>query len=203
MKIAMCLLLSLLLTMSCALAEFDNAALERLENMFIYQEPGTFDTVVQPMNQPYMGQLDDGDLDVYIDYIRKPALGMTLLRLYVSVTIYDAFQADQMALTVGGKRYTFDVDSDQSEYDGIYMCDYVVCLTAESLPFLKAVAQQKKDDPIPVEFLYLGDVGMKGDVILPGDDAAMLYDRFIDFGGKNQDLKSLDAEWPCEIVKAE
>ena len=104
-------------------------------------------------------------------------------------------------ITVGGKRYTFTVNYEQSEYDGIYMEDYAVCLTDTSLPLLKVIAQQKTDKPIQVEYLSLGEVVFSAQVIIPGQDAALIYDRFVDYGGKKQDLSWYDAMWPCKVEK--
>lgn len=207
MKKYAALLLGLLLAVTVALAEsaFDTGALQRMENTTTFTHPGTVNTVVRLLNQPYIGQVDevyDGGLLAYVDYITMPDHDATLLRLMVSIEAFDPIAADEMRLTVGGKRYTFTVDYDQSEYDGLYMEDYAVCLTDASLPLLKAAAQQKQDDPIPVEFLSLGEVVFAGEVIIPGDDAATLYDRFIDLGGKQQSLKALDAVWPCKVEKA-
>ncbi len=201
---ALCLCLLLMCCAAQAESAFDTAALQRMENTATFTHPGTVNTVVRLLNQPYIGQAEfpeDGGLIVYVDYITMPDYDATLLRLLVSIEAFDPIGADEMRLTVGGKSYTFTVDYDQSEYDGLYMEDYAVCLTDASLPLLKAVAQQKQDAPIPVEFLSLGEMVFTGEAIIPGDDAATLYDRFIDLGGKRQDLKKLDEIWPCKVEK--
>ena len=202
MKKLLVMLLCLLMTAAMAESPFDVAELRQTENMNIFTPYGSVDTVVRPMNQPYMGQAtmpEDGGIIAYVDYITLVDADATLLRLVVSIEAYDPVSADQMRITVGKKTYTFDVDYEQSEYDGLYMEDYAVCLTDASLPLLKAIAQQKKDEPILVEFLALGDVVFVGEVIIPGKEAAALYDRFIDLGGKKQELKRLDATWPCVV----
>ena len=81
------------------------------------------------------------------------------------------------------------------------MEDHTTYLTDASLPLLKAIAQQKTDAPIPVELLSLGEVVFSGLVVIPGEEAADLYDRFIDLGGKKQELKKLDEVWPCKVEK--
>lgn len=204
LKKMLLLLLCMALCFPAALAEsaFDNAALLATENMDVFEHPGTANTVVRPVNQPYLGQADegyDGELDAYVDYLILPDLEVTLLRIFLSTVTYEPLTAQEMRLTVGGKQYTFAVEYDQSEYDGIYMEDYAVCLTDASLPLLKAIAQQKKDDPIPVEFLCDGEVAFSGLILIPGQDAADLYDRFIDLGGKKQSLKAYDDLWPCSV----
>ena len=202
MKKLLAMLLCLLMTTALAESPFDVAELRRTENMNIFMPYGSVDTVVRPLNQPYMGQAtmpEDGGIIAYVDYITLVDADATLLRLVVSIEAYDPVSADQMRITVGKKTYTFEVDYEQSEYDGLYMEDYVVCLTDASLSLLKAIAQQKKDEPIMVEFLSLGDVVFAGVMIIPGQEAAVLYDRFIDLGGKKQELKRLDATWPCVV----
>jgi len=202
MKRILAFVLCLLLTAALAESTFDVEELRRTENMNIYTPFGSVDTVVRPLNQPYIGQVDapyDGGLIAYVDYITLVDADATLLRLVISIEAFDPITADQMRLTVGKKTYTFDVTYEQSEYDGLYMEDYAVCLTDASLPLMKAIAQQKKDDPIRVEFLSLGETVFAGVVIIPGQEAAVLYDRYIDLGGKRQELKRLDATWPCVV----
>lgn len=201
MKRLFVLLLTLMLPL-CVLADFDNEALRETENCIMMMQPGTWDTLVCPMNQPYRGEIEDGLLKVSVDYIEKADLNMTLIRLAVQLEVYDNVYADTVAFTVGGKTYAFGSQPELNEYDGIYMEDHYICLTDASLAFLKAVAQQKQDDPIPVLFLREGELVLEGRVVLPGEDAAWLYDRFIDLGGKTQDLKSINELWPCEITKA-
>lgn len=201
MKKILALLMCLLLTTAMAESAFDVETLRATENMTVFHPDFSYDTVVRPVNQPYIGQVDepyDGGLIAYVDYITLVESGVTLLRVTVSIDAYEPVTADQMRLTVGKKTYTFDVDYDQCEYDGLYMEDYTVCLTDASLPMMKAIAQQKTDAPVTVEFLSLGETAFAGMVIIPGQEAALLYDRYIDLGGKKQELKRYDATWPCE-----
>lgn len=201
MKKMIALLLVMLLLPAAALAEFDNAELERTENCTVFQHFNSWDTVVRPNNQPFIGELADGTLAAYVDYIELINLDATLLRVVVSVMIYDSVQADTLVFTVDGKNYAIRAACEEAEYDGTYMEDYYLCLTDKSLPMLKAIAQQKKDEPIEIAFIYEGETLLEGRVIIPGDDAARLYDRFIDLGGKKQDLKAMDEYWPCEVTK--
>lgn len=205
MKKLAAFLIALLLMTSAALAEFDLTPLKSDPDLSVFTQPGTVNTVYRPVNQPFIGQVDEtfeGEMVVYADYISLVDKGVTLLRLMVSTVAYDLpLNADQLRMTVGGKRYTITVHHEESEYDGLYMEDFSACLTDASLPLLKAIAQQKNDAPIPVELLSLGDVVFSGLVVIPGEEAAGLYDRFIDLGGKKQELRKLDAIWPCEVEK--
>lgn len=206
MKKLLALLLALLLVVPAALAEFDLSPLKNDPNLAVMPQHGTVNTVYRPTDQPFIGQVDEGfegELIVYVDYIHLVDEEATLLRVMVSTVVYDTpLNAGQMRLTVGGKSYTFPVSREIAEYDGIYMEDYAVCLTDASLPLLKAIAQQKKDAPIPVTLYRGGETVFSGLVVIPGDDAARLYDQFVNLGGKKQELKKLDALWPCQVEKA-
>ena len=175
-----------------------------MENTTTFTHPGTVNTVTRLLNQPYLAQVDapgEGELSVFVDFVTLPDYEVTLLRLLTGTVTYAPLAANEMRITAGGKRYTFTVNYEQSEYDGIYMEDYVVCLTDTSLPLLKAIAQQKTDKPIQVEYLSLGEVVFSAQVIIPGQDAALIYDRFVDYGGKKQDLSWYDVMWPCKVEK--
>ena len=200
MKKLMASVLALLLLCGGALAEFNNEELERTENCIVMMQPGTWEKLICPMNQPFRGELADGWLDVSVDFIQKERLDMTLIRLAVGIEVYDNVYADTIVFTLAGKQYAFRTQAEVFEYDGVYQEDYYICLTDASLPFLKALAQQKKDNPIPIEFVSMDEVVATGAVVIPGDDAAWIYDTFIDLGGKSQDLKYLNDRWPCTIT---
>ena len=205
MKKLLAFLLALLLTVPAALAEFDTAALKADPELYVLELPGSVDTAYRPVNQPYIGQVDenfDGELVAYVDYLTLVDADATVLRLMIATVIYDAaLNADQLRLTVQGKTYTFTVTHVESEYDGVYMEDYTTCLVGDGLSMLKTIAQQKKDDPIRVELLSLGETMFSGLVIIPGEEAARLYDRWIDLDGKKQNLKVLEEVWPCKVEK--
>ncbi len=196
-------LLCLLLAFSPALAEFDAAPLREDPDLIPMPQFGTANTAYRPSHQPYIGQVDEpfeGDLVAFVDYITLADEGVTLLRLSLSTMVFGhALYADEMRLTVGGRQYTFAVSAAVDEYDGLYMEDYAVCLTDASLPLLAAIARQKTDEPIPVALFSLGEAVLTGLVVIPGADAAELYDRFVDLGGKKQGLKALDERWPCTV----
>ena len=202
MKRVMAALLALMLLLPVlAQAEFNNTELERLEGCMVLMHPGTLDKLVCPLNQPFEGEMEDAWLEVSVDFAEKIELDMTLIRVAVGIEVFDNVYADAIAFTVGGKRYAFSAQADVFEYDGVYQEDYYICLTDASLDFLKALAQQKKDDPIPVEFISLDEVVTTGTVVIPGDDAAWIYDTFVNLGGKTQPLKEIDDMWPCTITK--
>ena len=201
MRKLIAILLALALLPTMALAEFNTQALMQEEDFIVMMRPGSWDTLYCPMNQPYPGEAGDAWMDVSVDFVELVDIDMTLVRVSVRVEVFDNLYADTITFTVGGKRYAFAVQADVFEYDGVYQETYDVCLTDASLPFLKAIAQRKKDDPIPVEFLSGGQSVLTGRVVIPGDDAARIYDLFIDLDGKSQDLKSVDGMWPCEITK--
>lgn len=201
MKKLLSLVLALALLPAAAWAEFD------LDGLFAREEvtesvDAAWNTVYSLSNPFYLGEIEDGTLMVTLDYIRDSQTDMILIRVDVLAMLYDLMRADTLTFTVGGKQYAFGVTADVFEYDGVYQEEYVICLSDTSLPFLKAIAQQKKDDPIPVTFLRAGEPVLEGVVVIPGDDAASIYDLFIDLGGKKQDLQSVGERWPCGISKA-
>lgn len=202
MKKLTMLLLAMLMCVLPALAEFDTAGLKQQEDFLVMMAPGSWDTLYCPMNQPYQGEMEDAWLDVSIDFVEKVDIDMTLVRVAVRVEVFDNLYADTIAFTVGGKTYAFAVTADVFEYDGVYQETYVTCLTDESLAFLKALAQQKKDDPIPLTFISCEEIVAAGRIVIPGEEAARLYDLFIDLDGKTQDLKGVVDMYPCVITQA-
>ena len=204
MKKLLALLLILFLA-SPVLAEMDLTPLKTDPDWYAFPQGATLNTVYRAINQPYIGQVDDafdGDLVAYVDFITLVDRDVTLLRLMASTEMFGLpLGADQLRLTVAGKRYAFSVSREESEYDGLYMEDYTTCLVGEGLTMLKAIAQQKKDHPIAVELLAEGSVVFTGQVIIPGEEAAAIYDRFIDMGGKKQSLKALEEQFPCKVEK--
>jgi len=201
MKQIMSLFLIVLMMTSAALADFtfDIAELERTPDCIVYPEEGSADIIVRPTNQPFIGEMDAefGELIAYLDFIEKVDEEAVLLRLVVSTALDEMLSADTMTITVGKKNFIFDVYPVTSEYDRTYYEDYAVCLGKEGIQFVKAVAQTKKDDPL--EITLEGERTLTGRVIIPGADAAYMYDRFIDLGGKKQNLDYFDDLWPVEV----
>lgn len=195
------LLVTVLLLPVTAMAEFDVESLLLTEGCYSFEDPGSADTVVRQEHQPFAGELEEGMLSIYVDYLIDATRDVTFIRLLVSTVTTSPVYADGVTFTVGGKTYAFPVKCEQYEYDGIYYEDYYVRLTDKGLPLLKSIAQQKKDDPIPVSFTCLGEAALTGVLVIPGNDAAFLYDRYIDLGGKTQELALYDEDWPCEVQK--
>lgn len=205
MKQILILLLTLMLITVPALAEMDLAPLKEDPDWYAYPVPGSVNTVYRTVKPPFIGQTDeafDGELVAWVDYITLVDAGSTVPRLVISTTVWDMpLNAQEVRLTVGKTRYSLAVTHTESEYDGMYMEDYEACLVGEGLSLLKAIAQQKNDTPIPVEVLAEGNTVFAGLVVIPGAEAAAIYDRYIDMGGKKQSLKPLEALWPCKAEK--
>lgn len=198
-----CLMLLMLFTP--ALAELDLSPLKDDPDWTAFPVPGSVDTFYRAANQPFIGQVDesfDGELVAYVDYITLVDAGVTVPRLMICTVAWDLpLNAQEVRLTVGKTRYTLAAAHTESEYDGVYMEDYASCLVGEGLALLKAIAQQKTDAPIPVELLCEGSPVFSGLVVIPGEEAAQIYDRYIDMGGKTQNVKALEALWPCTAEK--
>ncbi len=201
MKKLLALLLTLLLT-PAALAEFDNAALEAVEDYQVLPPDAALNTVVRPLNQPYLGESSNGQMmAVYVDFVELVDAEATLPRLLASLTLDEPMQADTMVVTVNKKVYSFAVTCDQTEYDGIFMEDYAVCLAKTSLPLLKDLAKQKREVSVPFVFLRDGQEVLSGQAALPGGEMKALYDKFVALGGTKQPLDALDEMFPCQVKK--
>ncbi|MBQ7138096.1 MAG: hypothetical protein IJO39_03770 [Clostridia bacterium] len=195
-----CLMLLMLFTP--ALAELDLSPLKDDPDWTAFPVSNSVNTFYRAANQPYHGQVDegfDGELVAYVDYITLVDAGVTVPRLMLCTVAWDLpLNAQEVRLTVGKTRYTLAASHTESEYDGVYMEDYESCLVGDGLALLKTIAQQKTNAFIPVELLLDGSVVFSGQVIIPGEEAAQIYDRYIDMGGKTQNVKALEALWPVE-----
>lgn len=203
MKRVTWLLAVLVLFVFTASAEgFDQQALEQMENCNIYMEANHVDTVVRPLSQPYAGQVDmeDAELAAFLDFIHMPGEDTTFLRLTLSLTSYEFVAANEMTITAGGRDYVFLVFPQTTEYDMTYYEDYVVCMTDESLPMIKAMARSK-EATFPVKLAGAKEV--TGCVTLPLDEVAMIYDTYIDLGGPQQHLDACRDTWPVMIIDEE
>ena len=201
MKRILALALCLMLLTLPAAADFDMPALLQQEGAVSFPAPGSWDTVVRFSQVPFMGESDQGTVTLFLDYVEKVDVGAVLVRVMISTMTYDALWADEAVLEVGGKRYVFATEYQQSEYDGVYMEDYTFCLAARGMEMLKGIARQKKDEPIPVTLRCDGETVLTGRLLIPGADAAAMYDRFVDLGGKAQGLKELDDMFSCQVEK--
>ena len=194
--------LMLLLMIPAALAEIDLSPLKEDPDWYSFPAPNSVDTIWRAANQPYIGQVDEGcegEIVAYVDYITLVDAEVTVPRLMLCTVSWDLpLNAQEVRLTVGKTRYTLAATHTESEYDGVYMEDYESCLVGDGLSLLKAIAQQKTDAPIPVELLCEGITVFSGQVIIPGEEAAQIYDRYIDMGGKTQNTKPLEAVWSAE-----
>ena len=194
--------LTLLLMIPAALAEIDLSLVKEDPDWYSFPIPSSVNTVWRAANQPYIGQVDegfDGEIVAYVDYITLVDAAVTVPRLMLCTVSWDLpLNAQEVRLTVGKTRYTLAATHTESEYDGVYMEDYESCLIGDGLALLKAIAQQKTDAPIPVELHSNGNTVFSGLVVIPGEEAAQIYDRYIDMGGKTQNVKALEALWPVE-----
>ena len=85
-----------------------------------------------------------------------------------------------------------------SEYDMVYYEDYAVCLSDESLPLIRAMARSRVDAfAVTLE----GQETVRGEISLPPEEAARLYDLYINLGGKAQRLDLVRDRWPVQTVK--
>ena len=201
MKRLICLVMTLMLACSGALAEaFDQEGLEQLEGCTVSMDLLEVNTIVRPDDQPWTGEcaLPDSWLDVYLDFIRMPDEEATFMRLTLSVTSFEYVAAEKVSILVNGKEYVFTVEEEVSEYDGMYFEDFTACMTDESLPMIKAMARSKTD-VFPVTLS--GGLEVQGSITLPLDRVAELYDAYIRLGGAKQDLEQFRQLWPVVILE--
>lgn len=195
------LLLALMLPLS-ALAEADGMALRRTENCMVYTAANGVDTVIRPLDQPFMGEtaLEDGELIAYLDYIDLPNEGAVFLRLTFSLLTLEMLGADTLRVTVGKTDYVFPVTPEISEYDTVYFEDYAVCLTEASLPMVEAIIRQK-GAPVGVSLEQEGREPVTGEVVFPAEQVQAVLDRYEEVGGLKQELGRFDTVWPVDISR--
>lgn len=190
----------LMLLQGTALAEFDLTELLSTPDTYTFVDEVTQDLVVRATNQPFIGASEGGELIAYLDYVQLVQDGQVLLRLTVSTAMDSRFAAETLSVQVDRKAYEFAVFPAMTEYDRTYYADYTVCFTLKSLPMLKAIAQRKADDPLTVTLTDPDGITVTGQVVIPGQTAADMYDRFIDLGGKKQELAAYEDLWPVIIT---
>lgn len=199
-KLMILLLAALLLTGSALADGFDSAALEQAEGMTVFPDEGSACTVIRPEGQPFPGHTEDAweELTAYLDFVEDPDEDMTLLRLTVSLVSDRYLAARKMTVTAGDTDYVFEVDHLVSEYDMVYYEDYAVCLSDESLPMLRAMARSRE---AAFAVTLEGQETVRGEISLPPEEAARLYNLYIDLGGKAQRLDLVRDRWPVQTVK--
>lgn len=195
------LLLALMMPLS-ALAEADGMALRRTENCMVYTAANGVDTVIRPLDQPFMGDttLEDGELIAFLDYVDLPNEGAIFLRLTFSLLTPEMLGADTLRVIVGKTDYVFPVTPEISEYDTIYYEDYAVCLTEASLPLVEAIIRLK-GAPVGVALEQEGWEPVTGEIIFPAEQVQAVLDRYEEIGGLKQELGRFDTVWPVEISR--
>ena len=195
------LFLALMMPLS-ALAEADGMALRQTENCMVYTAEGGVDTVIRPLDQPFMGEmaLEDGELIACLDYIDLPNEGAIFLRLSFSLLTPEMLGADTLRVIVGKTDYVFPVTPEISEYDTIYYEDYAVCLTEASLPLVEAIIRLK-GAPVGVALEQEGWEPVTGEIIFPAEQVQAMLDRYEEIGGLAQELGRFDTVWPVEISR--
>ena len=195
------LLLALMMPLS-ALAEADGMALRRTENCMVYTAANGVDTVIRPLDQPFLGEttLEDGELIAFLDYIDLPNEGAVFLRLTFSLLTPEMLGADTLRVIVGKTDYVFPVTPEISEYDTIYYEDYAVCLTEASLPLVEAIIRLK-GAPVGVALEQEDWESVTGEIIFPAEQVQAVLDRYEEIGGLKQELGRFDTVWPVEISR--
>ncbi|MBE5768539.1 MAG: hypothetical protein E7333_03000 [Clostridiales bacterium] len=193
------MMLCLFTGVSCA-EGFDLETLKADADWMMIPHDNGLDFVYRPVNQPFIGAVDgEGELIVYLDYVEDAQNGMVALRMLVSTALPEELCADTLALDVDGTVYTFDVMAVVSEYDRTYFEDYAVYFSPKSLPMLQQIARRKEDTPLAVTLT--GAYVLTGQVILPGQEVADVFDLYVDLGGRQQGLSVYEDLYPVKITK--
>lgn len=203
MKKLLALAAAMTLLLTAAHAEFDFFALKDTPDAIVYTVPGTADTVVRTGTTPYQGECGEDELVAYLDYLILPDEEVATFRLCLSLSMFDSLRADEVSVTFNQKRYTFPVSPEGNDYDGIYMEDYTLVMTSESLPLLTAMSKVKNDAVLTVTFRNTEDGTEKmGSISIPSAEVKDMLNRFNDLGGGKQDLSVLTEKYPCTVAKA-
>ena len=80
----------------------------------------------------------------------------------------------------------------------VYYEDYAVCLSDESLPMIRAMARSREAS---FAVVLEGQETVRGTIDLPPEEAARLYDLYINLGGKAQRLDLVRERWPVQTLK--
>lgn len=193
MKRWACLLLSLALLFACALAHtVDTDVL--LEGLDHHEWPDLngVDTMYRPANQPWHGETENGTLFVYLDYVDCVNDDMLFMRLTLNLESYEKLVSPHVVFTVGGKEWVMTAEVNIDEYDGTFYEDYMIYFTDDSAELLKAIIKGGGRAQVFID----GEIPYHGVVIIPPEELAGLYDRYVNAGGFRQRFDIYHSMWP-------
>ena len=193
MKHTLCVLLMLALC-ACpmALAEngeglFDVAALEEDETLFSFLDDNHIDTVYRPDGQPFYGDVSEGSVLAYLDYVELPNADVVALRLTIGIETFEELYGSELTLKAGDTELTFAVDPYINEYDMICQEDYTVYLTGDAAGLMDALL--KGDGTLA--FTIRGDREITGTIAMDPEAIRAIWEKYVALGGPEQDFSKL------------
>lgn len=150
------------------------------------------DTIYRSASQPWIYETETGKLRVYLDYVDAVNDDMLFLRMTLTFAAYEQLTTPHVTFTVNGEAWIPTMIVHAEEYDGTYYHDYMLCFTDETAPLLKAI--------IRAGGLATVDVGglepFHAEMMLPVEEMADLYDRYVNAGGMKQHFQIYHSVWP-------
>ena len=193
MKHTLCVLLILALcTFPMALAEngeglFDVAALEEDETLFSFLDDNHIDTVYRPDGQPFYGDVSEGSVLAYIDYVELPNADVVALRLTIGFETYEALYGYELTLRAGDTELTFAADPYINDYDMIWQEDYTIYLTGDAAGLMEALASGDGN----LAFTIRGEREITGTIAMDPEAIRAIWEKYVALGGPEQDFSKL------------
>lgn len=192
MKRFCCALLALtLLCLSCAMAEegdaFDLFRLESEEDLNAYLDDNRVDTVYRWADQPFSGDLSEGQLMVFLDYVELASPGLVALRFAFAVQTDEPLYATELTLSGGNVTLTRAITPLTTEYDFICMEDEYLVLTDEDFGLIEALLANDGT----LNLTLFGSAVVTGQVQIPVDSLRRIWELYQACGGPSQDFDRL------------
>ncbi len=190
-RLLCCALILALLGLCPALAEegvFDLGALYDDETLYVYLDDNRIDTVYRPMDQPYPGELSEGGLVTFLDYVDLAEAGAVVLRFALAVQTESLLNAGSVTLSCGGAVVQRELNPTCTEYDGVYMEDYYIPLSGEDFALIRALLAG--DGVLSVTLQ--SDRTITGTVRIPTDSLRTVWETYQACGGLTQDFSGLE-----------
>ena len=192
-KLAIILVCLTLLPLYPALAEedfdgFDLALLDGSDGLICYPDDNRIDTVFRPEDQPFPGELSEGQLLTFLDFVELADAGVVVLRFALAVQTFDLLYATEVTLSCGDAVFSRTVAPVTTEYDSIYMEDSYIPVTGEDgFGLIRALLAGGGEMRVTLQ----GGRTLTGTVHIPTDSLRTVWETYQACGGLRQDLGAL------------
>ena len=192
MKKLLCLLFAACLLCAAALAEdfegFDYGPLEADETLIAYPDDNRIDFVYRSETQPFSGELSEGTVLSFLDFVDLADAGVVVLRFAFAVQTDALLYATDITLSCGSAVMVRSVMPITTEYDSIYMEDYYIPVTGDGFDLIRALLSGGGE--LQVQF-QSEERTVTGTVHIPVDELRRLWETYEACGGTRQDLERL------------